>query len=67
MKGKILVGYETGETEYVDCKFDESLISMMYYTIDNIVDESIDLHIGGKDVTLKRNKELLDFLYKKFD
>ena len=67
MKGKVLIGYETGEMEYVDCDFDESQIYMKYNTLDNVEDSSIQVHLGGESFTLKRNKELLDFLYKKFN
>jgi hypothetical protein len=67
MKGKVLVGYESGVLEFVDCDFDESLIYMKYCTLDNIEDSSIQVHIQGEVFTVKREKKLLDYLYKKFN
>jgi hypothetical protein len=67
MKGKVLVGYDTGDLQFVDCDFDETKIYMKYYTLDNVEDSSIQVHLGGESFTIKRNKELLDYLYKKFN
>ena len=67
MKCKTLVGYETGETEYVDYTFDESSIEGYYTTLENIEDNSIQIQFSGYTHQFKRDKELLDFLYKKFN
>jgi len=67
MYSKILIYNEDESLEYVDYWFDENEIKGYYITKDNYEDESVNIILGNMLQTVLRNKELIDFLLKKYN
>ena len=67
MDGQILIQNEDETFEYVDFWFNEKKIIGYYLSKDNYEDESVNLIITNGTLTVKRSKELIDYLLTKFN
>jgi len=67
MDGQILIQNEDETFEYVDFWFNENKIIGYYLSKDNYEDESVNLIITNGTLTVKRSKELIDYLLTKFN
>ncbi len=67
MQSKILVVNDDDTFEYVDIWIKEINIVGYYLTNDNFEDESVNIILGNNTITLKRSKELINYLIETFN
>jgi|AntAceMinimDraft_16_1070373.scaffolds.fasta_scaffold07772_1 hypothetical protein len=67
MKIKVLVLDDDMNESYVDGFIDANKIIGYFTTIDNIIDESVNIITIGQTLTVSRTMVLMNYLFDKFE